>query len=599
MAKRISILLVVAASVSTGVLLQAQERNPGAGLQTGARVRALRAAADSDVVFDQVVIATDASGRARVKLVTTPPRGQLQRYFWAIDRNSGEYWVLKLTDNPFSDAARVRNVYRRLGVDVSSDRLATHLLPETDRQREFRQEYETKRSAMAALRVAVDKLKSPDIRPAVFVDNRVNSNLDLGTEGEDPLCDGNLRPVSSVLLQGTGARTIAARAARAAQWTEVCYGLSAVSVMTYEPAKWLFNVDHLNETEAQTSYELVNGFLTYVNRAPNCWWSQETFADTHWFLVNSCPETFNQGSNTFQYSVTGEYRNYDFIEKFFNTAPDPNQWVGIVSTASAWRTAYGPNSEWDYFENGTELAFFWPNWLLTGVIIQAHQESCDLYCTPSEQDVWFCEEFFMWVWDYEICECRQGSPILIDVNRDGFTLSDAVNGVRFDLFGDGRPVQTAWTRSGSDDSFLALDRNGNGTIDDGAELFGNNTPQPAITTTGLDRKKSPNGFLALAVYDRPSDGGNQDGLITEDDAIYQSLRLWRDSNHNGVSEASELVPLSNVGVRSISLHYGPSKKVDDSGNLFGLWSHVMMDRDLFDPRPLQRRAVDVSFDFLR
>lgn len=51
MAKRISILLVVAASVSTGVLLQAQERNPGAGLQTGARVRALRAAADSDVVF--------------------------------------------------------------------------------------------------------------------------------------------------------------------------------------------------------------------------------------------------------------------------------------------------------------------------------------------------------------------------------------------------------------------------------------------------------------------------------------------------------------------------------------------------------------------
>jgi hypothetical protein len=153
-----------------------------------------------------------------------------------------------------------------------------------------------------------------------------------------------------------------------------------------------------------------------------------------------------------------------------------------------------------------------------------------------------------------------GSPVLLSFGDGRHELTSAAEGVLFDIDGDGRVERVAWTRAEADEAFLALDRDGSGTIDSGRELFGDASPQLPSAEA--------NGFRALALFDEPHNGGDGDGWIGPEDAIFARLLLWRDADHDGVSQPDELVPADGSGLEGIDLAYRPAARQDEHGNQF-------------------------------
>jgi hypothetical protein len=155
-------------------------------------------------------------------------------------------------------------------------------------------------------------------------------------------------------------------------------------------------------------------------------------------------------------------------------------------------------------------------------------------------------------------ECPPGgcpdTPIVLDLSGTGYWFTSAGEGVEFDIRDSGVPVQTAWTSPLVENAFLCLDRNGDGEITSGAELFGNATPLRSGAT-------AKNGFTALAEFDE-----NGDGLIDSRDSIWQELLLWVDRNHDGRSSSDEIIPAYEV-ILGLGVDYRTIGRRDRFGNL--------------------------------
>jgi Ca2+-binding RTX toxin-like protein len=145
-------------------------------------------------------------------------------------------------------------------------------------------------------------------------------------------------------------------------------------------------------------------------------------------------------------------------------------------------------------------------------------------------------------------------PLVLDLNGDGIhTIGSSASTAFFDFDGSGSRTHTGWI--GSDDGFLVLDRNHNGQIDAGSELFSNFTPL-------ANGRLAPNGFDALREFD-----SNKDGVIDTKDAIWSSLKIWRDSNVDGHSDEGELVSLDALGIVAIRLGSDGTVRTLDNGNV--------------------------------
>ena len=166
--------------------------------------------------------------------------------------------------------------------------------------------------------------------------------------------------------------------------------------------------------------------------------------------------------------------------------------------------------------------------------------------------------------------------VSVDPRLDTVGLTSPEAGVSFDIDGDGILEQVAWTEPGAAVALLAIDRDGDGLITSGAELFG------SVSVLGVG--DGPN-----ALIEASKSTGAFSGAVQRGQALYEQLLLWVDRNHNGISEASELRPVEQV-FTAIGLGFVKQHRLDRHGNLF----RYMGWAELRTEGPEQGRAKDAG-----
>lgn len=181
-------------------------------------------------------------------------------------------------------------------------------------------------------------------------------------------------------------------------------------------------------------------------------------------------------------------------------------------------------------------------------------------------------------------DCSGATPIVINLGHGDYRLTGLDDSVRFDIAATGTPIQIGWTAAGSNQAFLWMDRNGNGVVDGGGELFGN-------ATSLNDGTRARNGFEALKELD-----ANHDGVLDANDPVWAHLLLWRDFDHDGKSQPGEVERVQGSEITAIDVAYHWTGRRDSQGNTFRYQSTVWLrSRSEQVDRSTSRPIYDVTF----